>query len=387
MTSSLSTKRQRSGNQKREKALAIEPALPTRRLPSIEEVLNQTRFFGEHDHMIQYGKAFYKRKILTPKIMNFPFFAQSGLYFHHHLQFQGLEEFVSMECPYFEDLIRVFYSNLRVENGYLYTEVNKTKIEMKPADWLTIAHLKYQGQQLSFPTIPDDLPYNRDMAFSDMIRPELQGQNVKTVGAMNVNDRLLHYVLVHILSPRATNFAKIMHEDTFMLWAMKNNILINWPHHIMQHMIKCKDNKMPLPYGILITQIMGYYGVDLTIDSSTVLGWTHYFGTRSLKKLNIVNVNGVWHHGGANEDEEQQHEEEDIEHEETSVPDHHVEDSKPQPPIQHDAQMLSQIWGGIQHLQEGLANLNITVTRGFDRVTERINSLEERFDTFQDSFK
>ncbi|XP_022642529.1 uncharacterized protein LOC106774437 isoform X3 [Vigna radiata var. radiata] len=326
MTSSLSTKRQRSGKQRREKALAIEPALPTRRLPSIEEVLNQTRFFGEHDHMIQYGKAFYKRKILTPKIMNFPFFAQS-------------------------------------------------------------AHLKYQGQQLSFPTIPDDLPYNRDMAFSDMIRPELQGQNVKTVGAMNVNDRLLHYVLVHILSPRATNFAKIMHEDTFMLWAMKNNILINWPHHIMQHMIKCKDNKMPLPYGILITQIMGYYGVDLTIDSSTVLGWTHYFGTRSLKKLNIVNVNGVWHHGGANEDEEHQPEEEDIEHEETSVPDHHVEDSKPQPLIQHDAQMLSQIWGGIQHLQEGLANLNLTVTRGFDRVTERINSLEERFDTFQDSFK
>ncbi|XP_052735333.1 uncharacterized protein LOC108343552 isoform X3 [Vigna angularis] len=325
MTSSLSTKRQRSGNQRREKALAIEPALPTRRLPSIEEVLNQTRFFGEHDHMIQYGKAFYKRKILTPKIMNFPFFAQS-------------------------------------------------------------AHLKYQGQKLSFPTIPDDLPYNRDMAFSDMIRPELQGQNAKTVGAMNVNDRLLHYALVHILSPRATNFAKIMHEDTFMLWAMKNNILINWPHHIMQHMMKCKDNKMPLPYGILITQIMGYYGVDLTIDSSTVLGWTHYFGTKSLKKLNIVNVNGVWHHGGANEDDEQQPEE-DIEHEEASVPDHRVEDSRPQPPIQHDAQMLSQIWGGIQHLQEGLANLNLTVTTGFDRVTERINRLEERFDTFQDSFK
>ncbi|XP_017437392.1 uncharacterized protein LOC108343552 isoform X2 [Vigna angularis] len=353
MTSSLSTKRQRSGNQRREKALAIEPALPTRRLPSIEEVLNQTRFFGEHDHMIQYGKAFYKRKILTPKIMNFPFFAQSGLYFHHHLQFQGLEEFVCMECPYFEDLIRVFYSNLRVENGHLYTEVNKTKIEMKPADWLTIAHLKYQGQKLSFPTIPDDLPYNRDMAFSDMIRPELQGQNAKTVGAMNVNDRLLHYALVHILSPRATNFAKIMHEDTFMLWAMKNNILINWPHHIMQHMMKC---------------------------------WTHYFGTKSLKKLNIVNVNGVWHHGGANEDDEQQPEE-DIEHEEASVPDHRVEDSRPQPPIQHDAQMLSQIWGGIQHLQEGLANLNLTVTTGFDRVTERINRLEERFDTFQDSFK
>ncbi|XP_052735334.1 uncharacterized protein LOC108343552 isoform X4 [Vigna angularis] len=192
MTSSLSTKRQRSGNQRREKALAIEPALPTRRLPSIEEVLNQTRFFGEHDHMIQYGKAFYKRKILTPKIMNFPFFAQSG--------------------------------------------------------------------------------------------------------------------------------------------------------------------------------------------------WTHYFGTKSLKKLNIVNVNGVWHHGGANEDDEQQPEE-DIEHEEASVPDHRVEDSRPQPPIQHDAQMLSQIWGGIQHLQEGLANLNLTVTTGFDRVTERINRLEERFDTFQDSFK
>ena len=47
-------------------------------------------------------------------------------------------------------------------------------------------------------------------------------------------------------------FAQLL-QDIFMLWVMKNNILINLNHCIMQHMIKCRDNNTSLPYDILIT--------------------------------------------------------------------------------------------------------------------------------------
>ena len=171
--------------------------------------------------------------------MNYDSLTTSGFYFHHHLVYQGLVDFVSLDRPFYPDLIKVFYSNLRIfGNGYLLSEVNRRKIKLKPDDWFNICHLKYEGRTVSFTDIPEDLPFDRHMALSSMLTPEMQGQRVRSVDFMNVNDRLLHYILVHILTPRLTNFAKLLHEDIFMLWLLKDNISINWPHHIMQHMLK-----------------------------------------------------------------------------------------------------------------------------------------------------
>ncbi|WVY93734.1 hypothetical protein V8G54_032822 [Vigna mungo] len=116
--------------------------------------------------------------------------------------------------------------------------------------------MKYKGKKLCYVNIPYDFPYDREMILATMVRPEMQGQHVKTIGCLNINDRLLHYVIVHMLTPRTGNFAKVLHEDIFMLWVLKNNIAINWPHHIMQHTLKCKAGDTPLPYDVLITQIM-----------------------------------------------------------------------------------------------------------------------------------
>nr|KYP73466.1 hypothetical protein KK1_006091 [Cajanus cajan] len=152
--------------------------------------------------MIKYGKEFYHMIVLHPNVMDFSYFATSGLYFHHHIEYQGLQHFVALKCDFFEDLIKVFYSNLRVpEAGFLYSDVNKTKIKINQFD--------------------------RDIAQTSMIRPELQGRNVRNVGSLNINDRLLHYVYVHILAPRSNNFSQLWQEDIFVLWALKNNILIN----------------------------------------------------------------------------------------------------------------------------------------------------------------
>ncbi|KAL2324137.1 hypothetical protein Fmac_023195 [Flemingia macrophylla] len=167
-----------------------------------------------------------------------------------------------------------------------------------------------------------------------------------------VNDRLLHYIYVHMLAPRSSNFAQLLQEDIFMLWALKNNIFINWPHHIMEHMLKCINNNMSLPYALLVTHIMSHY------------------------------VNGVWQHGTVHRDDDENAHDED-----QPMPEDHVADIRQQSHVQHDSQMLSQIWTVIQGLQEGLNNLNITVNTGFNTVHSRIDDLEKKFDDFQQSFQ
>ncbi|KAL2340175.1 hypothetical protein Fmac_008115 [Flemingia macrophylla] len=298
----------------------------------------------KRDQMIKYDNEFYHRVVLAPKLMDFRYFATSGLYFHHHLEFQG--------------------------------------------------------QKLTFTNIPEGIDYDRDTALVSMIRPEMQGRNVKNAGSLNINDRLLHYVYVHILAPRSSNFAQLLQEDIFMLWVIKNNMFINWPHFIMEHMIKCKDNDMHLPYAILITKIMSHYGVDLSTDAAIDLGWHHCFYKKTLKKLNVVNVDGVWQHGRVNQDHGQNAKDEN-----QPMPEEHVADIGPQPPLQYDPQILSQIWSGIQGLQEGLQNLNINVNSGihglqeglntlttnvntgFSIVHSRIDDLEKRFDDFHQPFQ
>nr|KYP55458.1 hypothetical protein KK1_001670 [Cajanus cajan] len=164
--------------------------------------------------------------------------------------------------------------------------------------------------------------------------------------------------------------------------ALKNNILINWPHYIMQHMVKCKDNGMPLPYPILISHILAAYGVDLGIDVAVELGWAPFFNKNTLKKLNVVNVNGVWIHDRDNHQHGQ-----NIEDEDHAMPEDHGEeqpaDITQQPPVQYDSQMFSQILTGIQGLQEGLNNLTINV----NQIHNRLDTLEHKFDDFQSSFE
>ncbi|KOM29681.1 hypothetical protein LR48_Vigan743s001400 [Vigna angularis] len=195
-----------------------------------------------------------------------------------------------------------------------------------------------------------DFPYDRDMALATMIIPDLQGgQGVLTVGCLNINDRLMHYIIVHMLTPRPGNFA----SDT------------------------------PLPYGVLITQIMQYCGVNVDVDASTHIGSRHHFSINSLKRMKIINVNGVWQHDLDDDQEEDQ-----------ADPHHHT--MQPPPPLSN-ANMITQMWEGVQDLrnrmqgmeqmqvrvqriEDNLANLSLDMNRQFANLNQNVNSILHHLD-------
>ncbi|KOM33363.1 hypothetical protein LR48_Vigan01g291900 [Vigna angularis] len=253
-------------------------------------------------------------------------------------------------------------------------------------------NIKYIPEQPDWTTYRDPTPASPPpsrlqkegtVSLATMVRPEMQGQRVRTVGSLNINDRLLHYVIVHMLSPRPANFARVLYEDIFMIWLLKNNIPINWPHHIMQHMLKCKASDAPLPYGVLITQIMQYCGVHVDDDVSTHIGTRHHFSINSLKRLNIVKVNGVWQHDVGDDEEEEQ-------------PQHDANPVQP-PPDQSNPNMITQIWEGVQDLQhrmqgmeqmqgrvqrieDNLANLSLDMNRQFAQLNQNVNLILHHLD-------
>jgi len=60
-----------------------------------------------------------------------------------------------------------------------------------------MANLKYDGLLLTSGTIPEDIPFDRQQALLTMTREKVHGQNVRNVGSLTMNDRLLHYTWVH----------------------------------------------------------------------------------------------------------------------------------------------------------------------------------------------
>ncbi|ESW10244.1 hypothetical protein PHAVU_009G192600 [Phaseolus vulgaris] len=313
----------------------------------IQQVLDYSRYFSTRRQMVVFEKKFHARPVLPPKVMHTPFFAAPGFEFQNLLNWQGLQPFLGINLPYYEDLVRVFYTNVKIT---------------------------LDGLKLTHGMIPEELNFDRALALSSMIREDVEGENLKNVGSLKMNDQLLHYTWVHILCPRGSNFAQLLNENIFMLWLIKNNVRINWPHYIMQHIIKCRDNKMPLPYANLITRILQVYGFNLSNEQPIMLGWNHYFGKRSMTKLNIFQVNGVWQLGRPHH----AHEEDD---EEDELPAQDVEGGQPQPAIPSRTEMLTQIWTGMQDMRERMRNVNIR----FDKLDERMERSNQRMDRLEDT--
>jgi len=56
-----------------------------------------------------------------------------------------------------------------------------------------------------------------------------------------------------------------------------------------------------------------------------------------------------------------------------------VQGGQPEPAIPHQTEMLAQIWGGIQNIQESMRTLNTRIDRVYqrmDQIKDRMNDIE-----------
>ncbi|KAJ1375909.1 hypothetical protein SESBI_50497 [Sesbania bispinosa] len=240
--------------------------------PTLLRSLDYSRFFSHDNQVESFLEGFLARPIVEPRFMDLDFFHSNGFEFPNLIEYQGLKHFVSIECKYLVELVKVFYSNLTIANEDLLSEVKNVKIRVRPSDWLAIAGLKYEGEKFDTTKIRSWENYNRTKAVRCMIRTGLQIPKKLNARSLRVEDRLLHYTYARILIPRGINYAQMSEEDIFVLWAIKNRILLNWPFHILQHMKKVKDKyMMSLPYALLVTKILYHYGVDDNLEGEGVV--------------------------------------------------------------------------------------------------------------------
>ncbi|KAJ1412074.1 hypothetical protein SESBI_20715 [Sesbania bispinosa] len=281
--------------------------------------------------MDTYLTGFQGRNLVEPRFMSLDFFKTNGFQFQELLEYQGLNHFVSIQCPYLLELVKVFYCNLTISNGDLCSEVKGVKIRVRPCDWLSLAGLKFEGEKFELANIRSWENYDRVEAVKGMIKHGLQPPNKVNVGSLNVEDRLLHYTLARILIPHGSNYAQLTKEDIFVLWAMKEHT----------------DN-----------------------EGEVAICWSNSFDQAILNKMKIKQVEGVWQYaneiGIEKDNQAEDADEAPITDTDNVTHEHHFDNN-----LQH-------IMIAIQGLQLSMTNHHKKVEKMMEELVNRVHVIEDR---------
>ncbi|KAL4328960.1 hypothetical protein AHAS_Ahas13G0252300 [Arachis hypogaea] len=75
-----------------------------------------------------------------------------------------------------------------------------------------------------------------------------------------------YHIITHILLPQSSSYQRVTLINTLVLYAILNKIQISFAYLMMRQMFDCikSDKNISLSYGIFLTCIFEYFGVDLS---------------------------------------------------------------------------------------------------------------------------
>ncbi|KAI5397598.1 hypothetical protein KIW84_063421 [Lathyrus oleraceus] len=135
-------------------------------------------------------------------------------------------------------------------------------------------------------------------------------KDIWSAGNFFINDRLPHYFLVYVMIFRNSNHFNIIDVEMQALYAVKNDIVVNWSRLILHHMMTHTTKLKSLSYAWFITRIMEHFKVYFDDIEYSLMD------TRS-HKISIKNMDkrmGYWYNsetktvifiGGNNEGNEE----------------------------------------------------------------------------------
>ncbi|KOM54833.1 hypothetical protein LR48_Vigan10g072500 [Vigna angularis] len=242
---------------------------------------------GRHDEYLQWWK---ERKILRQKFVDLNWFAVHQFQFSQQLMEQGVQYLLQLQGRYYPDLVRVFYYNLKSQNGIVHTRVKGVDIILDNDIWTNVAHLSLFENAMH---VPNDFgEFNKILAYRSFMRnPQqpLPNRRYLLVGNLRMEERVLHYLIVWLLCPRGTNLAQCFETDLMIMSDITQHININWASLISDTMVRAKRyDRGHLPYPLLVSLICIYKGVDVTGEKYLTVLRTHQIEESALHQMGFI---------------------------------------------------------------------------------------------------
>jgi len=107
--------------------------------------LSSSTLFSSDEQRIWYSSLFQSLQILDPKYLDLEFFDEETFDCYQVFQNTGLIPFMSLKLSYYPELVRVFYSNLKIQDGTLIFEVHGIPMIIDESLFFSLTQLPSQG--------------------------------------------------------------------------------------------------------------------------------------------------------------------------------------------------------------------------------------------------
>ncbi|GAV59033.1 hypothetical protein CFOL_v3_02566, partial [Cephalotus follicularis] len=215
----------------------------------------------------RYPEAYFNRKILVGKVLDFDFCISEGFPIVEWIRVQGLEPFFSINLPSYPELMKEFYVHILGSSmDSLITKVKNKTIDVDLSRLNTILNVPNVGvrgwNQRSWVTSQD---FNRQDCVTLLF-----GENANHVQRMYTRNLPLHYRFLHRavcthIFPKAGGFDEVTHMEAYKMYHLITRRKINVLFPMLNHMHSIHDRENArLAYSNIITKILHFFNVDLT---------------------------------------------------------------------------------------------------------------------------
>lgn len=186
--------------------------------PNVDQ-FDVSHWFSDVNEHRAFMNEFGLRRVVEPRWLHCQFFTNEGFHFHELLEAQGLRQFVELNNSFGPDLVQAYLCNVKVNNdGSLQSTLANRVLTFTPDAWLEVTGVQYRGRQLKFNDPECIADFNR----VDTLHPYLKnldvipGSKAKT-SLLNMEGRLLHYVIVRMLNVHGGNYVTILESGIIMM--------------------------------------------------------------------------------------------------------------------------------------------------------------------------
>uniref|UniRef100_A0A1S8ACF9 Putative plant transposon protein domain-containing protein n=1 Tax=Citrus limon TaxID=2708 RepID=A0A1S8ACF9_CITLI len=207
---------------------------------------------------------------------------------------------LSIEENIYDNLVRVFYSNMELSTtrkDRVVTHVGGVPIEFDDAELSRIIGTTYKG--LALYTARKELDFN-DFRHVDAVRNICRRRDLSDdlcslsfrSQLLPFQVRILHIILQHMVTPRQGHSDEVTRLDVGLLDSLIRRRRVNLSYTIIRHMLSAPAvTNRSLPYGSIITKILRHFHVPMT---EPVYTETRKLGREIISGIAFHRKHGEW---------------------------------------------------------------------------------------------
>ncbi|KAF1879706.1 hypothetical protein Lal_00046531 [Lupinus albus] len=219
-----------------------------------------------------HGDPYYSLILQETRMAKFQGRKPTYIRFPHDMEDQGTVQFMELKGQVYPTLVREFYANFRYKDGKYWSMISGHLFELNDDIFMNVGGLSSSGY-----SIGDCSWVKENFDPTEVYKSFLRGP--------------------HLYIQGNTNHAQPTVNDLRFMYAVKNNVMINWPEEILKIMnsVSLSQSKL-LPYSIFISRIVDYLHID--VSDTIIVEYTnkdHLVGESLIHKM-------VWYYLAIQED-------------------------------------------------------------------------------------